>query len=254
MKLNRPPLLISAALKSVNLILPSVVQAGGSATLFCLYDLDGASLYSVQWYRGRYEFFRFVPKENPAGKAFQIPGLLADTYVSNKHQVTLRDISLHISGEFTCEVTTDAPKFSTSFATSKLIVIDIWVMVPRKIYHFGDLVIANCSTLPANIPSNTITFHWNILPTSDVFIISRRFNSSFLNLNTSIYEAEYPSGTFLQLSCSVWLDNGYHITSKSVRIDVQAKKHFSSGRRVTFVKEHLASFCAVVWYLTTHLS
>lgn len=33
---------------------PSYVQRGSDAVLRCQYDLDGQSLYSVKWYKGRH--------------------------------------------------------------------------------------------------------------------------------------------------------------------------------------------------------
>jgi hypothetical protein len=37
--------------------------------------MEGDSLYSVKWYKGRREFYRYSPKENPPMKAFQLPGI-----------------------------------------------------------------------------------------------------------------------------------------------------------------------------------
>lgn len=62
----------------MQLLVPPLVRAGTSATLLCLYDLEQAPLYSVKWYRGQHEFFRYMPKENPQIKAFQIAGFYVD--------------------------------------------------------------------------------------------------------------------------------------------------------------------------------
>jgi hypothetical protein len=37
--------------------------------------MEGDSLYSVKWYKGRREFYRYSPKENPAMKTFPIAGV-----------------------------------------------------------------------------------------------------------------------------------------------------------------------------------
>lgn len=38
--------------------------------LTCNYDMENDTLYSVKWYKGRREFYRYTPKENPAMKVF----------------------------------------------------------------------------------------------------------------------------------------------------------------------------------------
>jgi hypothetical protein len=66
------------SLQNVKLVFPSVVRLGGEATLLCLYDLEGEPLYSVQWYRGNHEFYRYMPDESPPGRAFQFEGIVVD--------------------------------------------------------------------------------------------------------------------------------------------------------------------------------
>lgn len=46
--------------------------------------------------------------------------------VSNDTQVTLRSVGFNLSGNFTCEVTTDAPFFFTAVATNILTVVGEW--------------------------------------------------------------------------------------------------------------------------------
>ncbi|CAD1476091.1 unnamed protein product, partial [Heterotrigona itama] len=42
---------------------------------------------------------------------------------SNKSQVTLRDVDFALSGTFSCEVTADAPTFSTAYVSKNLTVV-----------------------------------------------------------------------------------------------------------------------------------
>lgn len=62
----------------VRVLVPPVVRRGSTVTLLCLHNLTADDLYSVKWYRGTYEFYRFVPKERPAASTFPLPGLEVD--------------------------------------------------------------------------------------------------------------------------------------------------------------------------------
>jgi hypothetical protein len=58
------------------------VRRGQSAQLFCHYEMEGSPLYSVKWYRGTLEFYRYSPSENPPAKIFPYTGIKVD--VSNE--------------------------------------------------------------------------------------------------------------------------------------------------------------------------
>lgn len=58
------------ALKDVSVTIPQAVKRGSNAMLTCNYDMENDTLYSVKWYKGRREFYRYTPKENPAMKVF----------------------------------------------------------------------------------------------------------------------------------------------------------------------------------------
>lgn len=47
----------------------------------CSYDLEQEPLYTVKWYRGQFEFYRFTPKENPNTQIFSIEGLDVDVSI-----------------------------------------------------------------------------------------------------------------------------------------------------------------------------
>lgn len=58
---------------NVQIIAPARIIESRSISLLCLYDLHDEPLYSVKWYRGTYEFFRYEPKEKPRCKFFPLP-------------------------------------------------------------------------------------------------------------------------------------------------------------------------------------
>uniref|UniRef100_A0A1B0FMN4 Ig-like domain-containing protein n=1 Tax=Glossina morsitans morsitans TaxID=37546 RepID=A0A1B0FMN4_GLOMM len=102
------------ALRNVNLIIePPAVRRGQHAILRCMYDLEGAPLYSAKFYRGQLEFYRYTPGEFPNTKVTS----------SNATQVLIRNVGFGLSGNFSCEVTADAPLFSTATAIGTMQVV-----------------------------------------------------------------------------------------------------------------------------------
>lgn len=67
-----------AALKLVQVKVPSHQVAGENVELLCDYDLEGDTLYSVKWYRGEQEFFRYVPDNIPIMDTFPWSGISVD--------------------------------------------------------------------------------------------------------------------------------------------------------------------------------
>lgn len=74
--------LSNGAIRSIRLVVEPVgVRRGQSATLRCLYDLDGAPLLSLQFYRGSGEFYRYSPGQVPTKKVFPLSGINVDVSV-----------------------------------------------------------------------------------------------------------------------------------------------------------------------------
>ena len=67
---------ISVGLRDVRIEIPTAVKKGDNAVLICNYDMEGESLYSIKWYKGRREFYRYLPSEHPQPiKTFSLPGI-----------------------------------------------------------------------------------------------------------------------------------------------------------------------------------
>ena len=63
----------SKGLKNLTLsVYPEVIRRGQSAQLHCNYDILDSSIliYSVKYYRGTFEFYRYTPFEHPPQKTF----------------------------------------------------------------------------------------------------------------------------------------------------------------------------------------
>ncbi|XP_020712802.1 uncharacterized protein LOC101452817 [Ceratitis capitata] len=141
-----------AGLKDVSVTIPQAVKRGSNALLICNYDMENDTLYSVKWYKGRREFYRYTPKENPAMKVFPMAaaGLSVERNLSNQSHVVLMTVPLNISGKFTCEISVEAPTFQTAMVSGELEVVElpeeqaiVTGIQPR--YRIGDLVDGNCS-------------------------------------------------------------------------------------------------------------
>lgn len=62
-------------LRDVRVVIPAAVKRGDQARLICNYDMEGDSLYSIKWYKGKREFYRYTPKETQSIKIFPVPGI-----------------------------------------------------------------------------------------------------------------------------------------------------------------------------------
>ncbi|GJQ77674.1 hypothetical protein Trydic_g12799 [Trypoxylus dichotomus] len=151
---------ISNGLRNVNLtIAPSTVNRSGSAVLYCDYDLEGAPLYTVKWYRGEKEFYRYTETDADKTQMFQIDGFIIDEDRSNSTQVYLRNISdFKHSGNFTCEVTDDGQPISTALDVRTMLVVQLpssppMISVSHKPLDYGDTLRANCSSPPSRPPA-----------------------------------------------------------------------------------------------------
>lgn len=147
-------------LKNVTLqIMPSIVQYRNSSTLRCTYDLENDKLYSVKWYRGNIEFYRYAPGDNPVVKSFEISGISVDLGKSNSAQVVLKDIEFNLAGTFSCEVTTDSPNIHTRVDRKSMSVVQLpehppEISVGREPLDYGDILRANCSSYPSRPPAD----------------------------------------------------------------------------------------------------
>lgn len=66
---------ICSGLREVRIQIPTAVKKGDSAILNCWYDTEGDLLYTVKWYKGGREFYRYAPNEIPIFKTFPIGNL-----------------------------------------------------------------------------------------------------------------------------------------------------------------------------------
>ncbi|XP_055539335.1 uncharacterized protein LOC129726538 [Wyeomyia smithii] len=167
----RPALLLTlfatiefvSTLKDVRVSVPAAIRRGDNANLICHYDMEGAALYSVKWYKGKREFFRYTPKENPSLKAFPVLGITVERSQSNGSYVTLSTVEPTMSGKYSCEVSADSPSFHTMIVSSEMEVVDVPISKPhitglKSFYRIGDLLTGNCSSHNSKPAANLTWF------------------------------------------------------------------------------------------------
>ncbi|XP_053602136.1 uncharacterized protein LOC128670481 [Plodia interpunctella] len=148
------------ALRDVQLIAPSAVRLGDTVLLGCKWTLEGnETLYSVKWYRGRQEFFSYLPKEFPFTRIFAQPGIDVDVSRSTSQQVVLREATRALAGRYRCEVSADAPSFHTQVRSAYIHVVELppekpTIKAEKGWYASGDSLRAQCTSPPADPPAN----------------------------------------------------------------------------------------------------
>ncbi|XP_030748065.1 uncharacterized protein LOC115876433 [Sitophilus oryzae] len=206
------------SLKNVKLTIePQIVQYLSHSTLRCFYDLEDDILYSVKWYRGLHEFYRYTPREHPSTKVFPFEGITVDESNSNSTQVVLRSIEFNLSGNFSCEITTDLPHMVTGIDTQWMIVIQLpefspQISVGRNVLDSGDVLRANCSSPPSR-PPVTLQFKLNdlMVAQNDPFPFRKTQEKSWsdLSLDLLLSDIHFDNGR-LVLRCIAVLPDIYY--------------------------------------------
>ncbi|CAG9770431.1 unnamed protein product [Ceutorhynchus assimilis] len=227
-------------LKNVTLYIePSIVQQGGSSTLRCTFDLEKDKLYSVKWYRGSYEFYRYDMTEPPETKSFPIQGFTFDLANSNSTQVVLKDIEFNLAGNFSCEVTTDGPgpNIHTRIDSKSMSVVQLpdhmpQISVEGEPLDIGDILRANCTSFPSRPPADLKFILNNITVNQTEPGISRRANLrdwSDLQLELKLSFMHFNEGR-LVLQCVAQIPTIYQevaeLDLKSVRHPIPARAQF----------------------------
>uniref|UniRef100_A0A182S8P5 Ig-like domain-containing protein n=1 Tax=Anopheles maculatus TaxID=74869 RepID=A0A182S8P5_9DIPT len=67
---------LSVGLRNVRVTVPTAVRKGDPVHLYCEYELeDNERLYSIKWYKGRREFYRYTPQVHPSVQVFRVSGI-----------------------------------------------------------------------------------------------------------------------------------------------------------------------------------
>ncbi|XP_060518025.1 cell adhesion molecule 3-like isoform X2 [Cylas formicarius] len=223
-------------LRNVRIKVPTAVVRGHDAVLQCLFDLEGEKLYSVKWYRGIAEFFRYSPSEFPPIKQFRIRGLNIRERDSRDTQVVLEKVSKDIGGLFTCEITADR-NFHTAVQTAELKVVELpkkdpYITGLKTRYKLEDALKANC-TSEGSDPAANLTWYVNGVPVEEKYVRHHKpaaYKDEKLVSAKSTVRLRVTTDLFnngkLKLRCSATMYHLYHRSSEK-SIELQRKRHRS---------------------------
>ncbi|GJQ74388.1 hypothetical protein Trydic_g21262 [Trypoxylus dichotomus] len=163
--IDRSTTLAGAGLKWVRVSVPQYRIPGDVALLQCDYDLGNDNLYAVKWYKDNEEFFKFLPKARPEATSYSVDGIYIDMKASNRTTVVLHSLSFKSSGLYRCEVSAEAPSFSSAQGEARMEIVYLpkedpqITGVEREYYQIGEMVNLNCTSGKSH-PASTL--HWYV--------------------------------------------------------------------------------------------
>ncbi|XP_052894969.1 uncharacterized protein LOC128302235 [Anopheles moucheti] len=215
---------ISVGLRNVRVTVPTAVRRGDSAHLFCDYELeDKERLYSIKWYKGKREFYRYTPQEKPSMKVFTAVDV--ERSLSNESNVVIKALETNVSGKYSCEVSADAPSFHTMIVSGDMEVIEPPPEKPsitglQGRYRPGDILRGNCTSINSKPPAN-LTWTINDVPIIPQYYKQYRpikdthtgLETSILGINILVAHGHFVKGK-LKLKCQATIHQIYDESSE----------------------------------------
>nr|XP_036678671.1 uncharacterized protein LOC108012104 isoform X1 [Drosophila suzukii] len=221
---------LTEALRDVRVRVPHAVRRSEKAILKCFYDIEDDSLYSVKWYKGRREFYRYTPKETPPMKVFHFPGVKVRRVSSNESQVVLDAVTMATSGKYSCEVSADAPSFHTLIAAAELEVIETPHNAPfisgiRPRYRVGDILRGNCTSRHSR-PAANLTWTVNNEEVNPSLVRHHKIlrdarndmETAIVGIHFVVTDQHFDNGK-LKLRCSAQLHDIYWKTTEKIVLE-----------------------------------
>ncbi|XP_069194269.1 uncharacterized protein [Procambarus clarkii] len=154
---------------------PESPRAGDDVTLTCRFKLHGSghNLYTVNWWRGKDQFYTYKGTNHDSKHAFTFRGIQVKKEESTRESVVLKNVSEDTSGVFKCEVMGEGPSFRTAVETKvmnvivppKTVEVHSWADPDPPTYRAGETIQINCTARGAK-PRAHIMWEINGRPVS----------------------------------------------------------------------------------------
>ncbi|CAL4108276.1 unnamed protein product [Meganyctiphanes norvegica] len=156
------------SVKILEVKVPRKAQMHSDVRLECRFDLEGAELYSLTWWRGPDQFYQYSPSQKEKLVVHNTSGIFVDETRSGGSEVQLLSLSRASSGKYKCEVLADYPSFEKDSKYATMEVVDVpsgppMIQVgrqPPSTYVPGELLTANC-TSPGAVPPPLLLWYIN---------------------------------------------------------------------------------------------
>jgi len=240
---------VADSIKLDHVGVPSYAIQDKEAVLECPFDLEGASLYSVKWYKNGREFFRFLPKNPHPMTVYVRPGVEVDKKRSNEKSVTLRNLQQKTTGRYRCEVSTEGPTFATESKYGDLLVVALprggpTIKGGRLRYSLGDSVDVNCTSADSKPAAD---LHWfiNGQPADEEYLLQYPIkNTSYGTLHTRTLGLRFqaqrqhfsPEDGDMKLKCTASIGDIYWQVNEKSAEGFKSKRDSNTVYN-TFVRE-----------------
>ncbi|XP_064455039.1 uncharacterized protein LOC135366292 isoform X2 [Ornithodoros turicata] len=222
-------------------------MSGEPVLLLCEYNLEGAELYSVKWYKDNVEFYRYLPSDVPPGQKYDLVGLYVNLSRSNHSRVFLERTDLNSEGSYGCEVSTEGPEYRTIIFEKDLNIYVLPDMGPaiegvKPRYQVGDVLNATCRSRPSK-PAPSLQWIINGEPVPEEQMIRsgpfRRPNAlqASLSMLRLPITGDHLARDFLRLRCDSSVNKNHSRSSQEVRIGT----HNQPATEKTYEEENAPS-------------
>uniref|UniRef100_A0A1A9WUX8 Ig-like domain-containing protein n=1 Tax=Glossina brevipalpis TaxID=37001 RepID=A0A1A9WUX8_9MUSC len=128
-------------------------------------DEKGEALYAIKWYKENEEFYRYVPKAKPPKTSYKVEGVRVIEEHSDSSRVLLRGLTINSTGLYRCEISAEAPNFSSVEAEGHMDVLYLprdgpFIRGQQLQYKIGEILDLNCTSGKSH-PASHLQWHIN---------------------------------------------------------------------------------------------
>ncbi|KAG6445367.1 uncharacterized protein LOC115440421 [Manduca sexta] len=156
---------ITSAHDITQLKVPLYADPRRAAELSCHFQMNDQKLHSVKWYRDMNEIFRYNPSQKPSIRLFNVTGIMVQGGECQTDSCMVRVMPPPIAtgAAYTCEVSTEGPKFQIARKSKHMTVVampdgDPVIIGAPKVLKPGEQIFLNC-TSDYSLPSADINWY-----------------------------------------------------------------------------------------------